>query len=152
MNTAWVSNLTGPVRQRLNDCMSTKDDVQHLVNAKWSWMKANGYQAQGFTKEDALISVLELLDCNGIFIDPSKEEYKEWCKDKSVKTPKSNNRVVKILVNRDHMTIQEAIDLVQEVRGMIEDAVADGDYGEAEDIMYSELGLEMDYIFDVLGY
>jgi len=62
------------------------------------------------------------------------------------------NKVIGILMKRDDMTLEEARDLVADVREQIEDAVADGDYEYAEDIMLSDLGLEMDYIFDVLGY
>lgn len=58
------------------------------------------------------------------------------------------NNVVAILMKRDGMSRAEAITLVTEVRGMIEDA--DGDYDEAEQIMIDELGLEMDYIMDIL--
>jgi hypothetical protein len=58
------------------------------------------------------------------------------------------NNVVAILMRRDGMSRAEAIALVTKVRGMIEDA--DGDYDEAEQIMIDELGLEMDYIMDIL--
>ena len=58
------------------------------------------------------------------------------------------NNVVAILMKRDGMSRAEAVALVAEVRGMIEDA--DGDYDEAEQIMIDELGLEMDYIMDIL--
>ena len=58
------------------------------------------------------------------------------------------NNVVAILMKRDGMPRAEAVALVAEVRGMIEDA--GGDYDEAEQIMIDELGLEMDYIFDIL--
>ena len=57
------------------------------------------------------------------------------------------NNVVAILMKRDGMSRAEAVALVAEVRGMIEDA--DGDYDEAEQIMIDELGLEMDYIRDI---
>ncbi len=62
------------------------------------------------------------------------------------------NKVISILMKRDDMTLEDARDLVADVREQIEEAVADGDYEYAEDIMLSELGLEMDYIFDILGY
>lgn len=58
------------------------------------------------------------------------------------------NNVVAILMKRDGMSRAEAIAQVTEVRGMIEDV--NGDYDEAEQIMIDELGLEMDYIFDIL--
>ena len=58
------------------------------------------------------------------------------------------NNVVAILMKRDGMSRAEAVALVTGVRGMIEDA--NGDYDEAEQIMIDELGLEMDYIMDIL--
>jgi len=60
------------------------------------------------------------------------------------------NRVVKILMGRDNMTREEAEHLLNQVRDEMNDAIAEGDYDLAEDIMYSDLGLEMDYIMDVL--
>ena len=60
------------------------------------------------------------------------------------------NKVVKILMERDGLTEAEAKRELEQVRTEIYSAVEDGDYDEAEDIMYSFLGLEMDYIFDVI--
>lgn len=57
----------------------------------------------------------------------------------------SINPVVKILMERDNMTEDEAIDLLNEVRDMILD-----NSDAAEDIVLSELRLEMDYIFDII--
>ena len=54
------------------------------------------------------------------------------------------NRIVKILIERDDMTVDEAEKRVSEVTNMIYD-----DPESAEDIMMDELGLEMDYIFDL---
>lgn len=56
------------------------------------------------------------------------------------------NRVVEILMNRDGMTREEAEERVQEVRAMI----ICSSVLEAEDILIDELGLEMDYIFDLI--
>ena len=61
------------------------------------------------------------------------------------------NRIVKILMRREDLTREEAEDWVNETREMMEDAIANGDYEEAEDILASELGLEPDYIPDILG-
>ena len=60
------------------------------------------------------------------------------------------NRVVRILMERDGMTEEEAKDALNDARTEIYSAVEDGCYEEAEDIMYSFLGLEMDYILDVI--
>ena len=56
------------------------------------------------------------------------------------------NRVVEILMHRDGMTREDAEEKVQEVREMIVDASV----LEVEDILIDELGLEMDYIFDLI--
>ena len=60
------------------------------------------------------------------------------------------NEIIEVLMKRDHMTKEEAINHYRYVKEMVNEAVADGDYDTAEDIMYSELGLEMDYIFDIM--
>jgi hypothetical protein len=51
-------------------------------------------------------------------------------------------------MKRDGMTPGEAQALVDEVREEIDDC--EGDYDEVESIMYDYLGLEMDYIVDIL--
>ena len=60
------------------------------------------------------------------------------------------NRVVKILMERDDMTRKEAESQVNEVQELLEEALSFGSYAEAEDILKDELGLEMDYIFDLI--
>ncbi len=61
------------------------------------------------------------------------------------------NKVIDILMKRDHMTKDEAEKLVADVRAEIDEVLEDtGSYDDVEDIMYCELGLEMDYIFDVM--
>ena len=57
-----------------------------------------------------------------------------------------NNRVVDILMKRDGLSREEARERVEEVCEMLSDA----DPWEAEDILADELGLEMDYIFDIM--
>lgn len=54
------------------------------------------------------------------------------------------NKVVEILMRRDDMTQEEAEQLVDDCR----EALENGDYTAIQDY----LGLEDDYIFDVLGY
>ena len=48
------------------------------------------------------------------------------------------------------MTAEEAEDLIAEVKEEIQFAAENNDYGLAEDIMYGDLGLEMDYISELL--
>jgi len=59
---------------------------------------------------------------------------------------KKPNEVVRILMKRDDLTRAEAEERLAEVREMLSEA----DPWEAEDILADELGLEMDYIFDIL--
>lgn len=66
------------------------------------------------------------------------------------KAPKKVNKVVEILMSRDGYTQTEAEHILSRVREMLYEAAEAGDYGEAEEIMYSELGLEMDYLFDII--
>ena len=56
------------------------------------------------------------------------------------------NEVIRILMERDDLTREEAEERLEEVREMISEA----DAFEVEDIIADELGLEMDYIFDIL--
>ena len=58
--------------------------------------------------------------------------------------------IKQILMERDDMTEAEAEDLIAEVREEIQIASNCGDYELVEDIMYGDLGLEMDYIFELL--
>lgn len=60
------------------------------------------------------------------------------------------SELIRTLMARDGITKDEAKRMVDEVREEILEAVYDGDYNEAEEIMLSELGLEMDYIYDIL--
>ena len=61
------------------------------------------------------------------------------------------NKIIKILMERDGLTYDEASDEFKYAQSLIHEAVASGeDWDEVEEIMYSELGLEMDYIFEIL--
>ena len=60
------------------------------------------------------------------------------------------NRVVNILMKRDGYSEEEAIEMVNDCREEMNEAIADGDYDLAEDILAGDLGLEPDYIFDIL--
>lgn len=58
------------------------------------------------------------------------------------------NSVKEILMRRDGLSEQEAIDLIRETRDMILDA----NIFEADEIMADMLGLEPDYIMEVVGF
>lgn len=59
------------------------------------------------------------------------------------------NKVIKILMERDGMDYDDAKDLVDETRELILDPE---NLCEVDSIMSEQLGLEPDYIFDVLGF
>lgn len=71
----WTDNLPCDVYSRLCACHSLRSDVPTLVNVKWQAMVAAGKREEGFTKEDALADILDLLDSNGQFLDLSRDEY-----------------------------------------------------------------------------
>lgn len=57
-------------------------------------------------------------------------------------------QIEKILMERDNMSLSDAKDLVNETRELI----IESDPLEADDIMADMLGLEPDYIMDLIGY
>lgn len=73
----WTEKLPAAIYIRLCYCKTRKEDLQTLVNAKWGAYKEEGRDKRGFTKEDALIAILELLEWNSITINLTEEEYNE---------------------------------------------------------------------------
>lgn len=73
----WVDYLRTDVFNRLGACANTKADIKHLVDTRWQYLKDNGKDKKGFTKEDALVQVLDWLDANGQWslTDLTREEY-----------------------------------------------------------------------------
>ena len=69
--TKWTDLLDEDIYMRLCNCCSRKSDILPLAKAKWAFLK----EKQGFDKEDALVYILELLDCNSVYIDISSDEY-----------------------------------------------------------------------------
>lgn len=57
-------------------------------------------------------------------------------------------QVIKILMERDGNTREEAESRIQETRELL----LSSDPWESDQIMANELGLEPDYIFDIIGY
>lgn len=58
------------------------------------------------------------------------------------------NKIIEILIDRDNLTEKEAIDILNNVRQQISDI--NYEPIETEQIIMDELGLEMDYIMDIL--
>jgi nucleoid DNA-binding protein len=59
------------------------------------------------------------------------------------------NDIINLIARRDHISTLEAMNIVNECMEEMEDAVARGNWLEAEDILMSYLGLEPDYL-DIL--
>ena len=62
------------------------------------------------------------------------------------------NKIVNILMERDGMTKQEAIKEYKRVKSLVYSLLCECEtpYEEVEEILSCELGLEMDYIFDII--
>lgn len=60
------------------------------------------------------------------------------------------DKIIEILMNRDGCTRDEALKVFNEAKEAINDAMCCGDMELVEEIMQDELGLEMDYIFDII--
>lgn len=63
----WLEKLPDKVYIRLCECRNFKSDLPILVDTRWDWMKSKmeeGIIPNEFTKEDALVYILELLDAN----------------------------------------------------------------------------------------
>ena len=71
----WTEYLPEDVYMRLCNCRTRRADLETLVSVKWYAMKEAGRDKEGFTKEDALVQILELCDMNGQFFDLSRAEY-----------------------------------------------------------------------------
>lgn len=100
---------------------------------------------------------LERFGCDKIGRDEIIEEIRQFMKDNDIKFDDlrllkrgdyiMENSVIEILMRRDELTRQEAEEVIEEVGElMIENP------DDAAEILMDELGLEMDYLFDILDF
>lgn len=61
----WVDYLHGEVYCRWLDRETIKLDLPILLDAKCQWAQDTGHY-NGYTKDDTLVDILDLLDCNGL--------------------------------------------------------------------------------------
>lgn len=59
-------------------------------------------------------------------------------------------KIISILMKRDGLSMEEARRQCEDTVAEIHMAVASGDYLLAEELMISDLGLEPDYLIDIL--
>ena len=64
----------------------------------------------------------------------------------------NNISIVDILVNRDNISKREAIKLIKETRDEIYEAIYNNDYVTPDEILMDNLGLEPDYLFDIISF
>ena len=60
------------------------------------------------------------------------------------------NKIIKILMERDGISREEAKELYLDCKSEMESAIDEGRYSEAEDILADYLGLEIDYAIYIL--
>jgi hypothetical protein len=81
-----------------------------------------------------------------------------WCNILSVKrTDKQNTgrklameKIINILMKRDGLSFEEARRQCEDTVAEVRMAIASGDFLLAEELMMSDLGLEPDYLMDIL--
>lgn len=64
----------------------------------------------------------------------------------------NNLSIVNVLVNRDNISKREAIKLIEETRDEIYEAIYNNDYVTPDEILMNNLGLEPDYLFDIISF
>lgn len=75
MKLNWTNRLPVDIYRRLCECRNLKKDVRPMMEARWAEMVERGKDKEGFTKEDALVDVLDHLDWNNQWFDFTQEEY-----------------------------------------------------------------------------
>lgn len=61
-----------------------------------------------------------------------------------------NNNLIELLMHRDNISRNEAIGMLFTCKEDLERAVDEGNYNEVDGIIMDDLGLEPDYLFDIL--
>ena len=74
----WTDKLrleNPDVYRRLCACNNRREDIPALVNSRWQWMKTKEKYQNGYTKEDALVQIIDWLDMNNQWFDLSQAEW-----------------------------------------------------------------------------
>ena len=62
------------------------------------------------------------------------------------------SKVIDIIMNRDDVDVMTASEMVDECVEMMMEAIENGEYTEVDQIIANQLGLEPDYIIDLIGF
>ena len=60
------------------------------------------------------------------------------------------NKIIKILMDRDGLTYEEAKEAYEDTKAELMDALEGTSCLTPEEVLLEELGLEMDYLFDLI--
>lgn len=60
--------------------------------------------------------------------------------------PRNFDELARMIARRDGISINEAYEAIEETEDMLQEAFAAGSVTMAEDILASELGIELDYL------
>lgn len=60
------------------------------------------------------------------------------------------NEIIKILMDRDGLTYEEAEEMYEDTKAELMDAINGTSCLSPEEVLMGDLGLEMDYIFDFI--
>lgn len=60
------------------------------------------------------------------------------------------NKIIKILMDRDGLTYEEAKEMYDNTKAELMDAIDGTSCLSPEEVLLEELGLEMDYVFDLI--
>lgn len=61
------------------------------------------------------------------------------------------NDIIEILMRRDHISRKEATEMLFTCREDIDRAFEEGNYYKVDDIIMNDLGIEPDYLYDILN-
>ena len=71
----WTDRIPSEIHERLCECRNLKKDIKPMMEARWAEMVEAGKDKEGFTREDALVYILEWMDWNNQWFDLTREEY-----------------------------------------------------------------------------
>jgi hypothetical protein len=65
--------------------------------------------------------------------------------------PTHNNPIIQVLMQRDEMSFEEAVEYFQDFQEEVQELIAAGGISDLDPLLEEYFGLEPDYIFDFLG-
>lgn len=87
------------------------------------------------------------MECNGIQRDDRNTTGIQGYNSLQIQGDTEMTELVKVLMERDGMTLEDAMEAVANARKLVVD-----EYADPEEVLLEEFGLEPDYIFDLLGW